>query len=106
MKTTLKALRGRRIDRLLIESVDLSLYIAHAEIDGERMLIADADGKLLKTHNLLDMKTALAKLDAVAVLMIQRSAYDEMVGQNFAPADNCMELPLAPGYENLPSWQH
>lgn len=106
MKITLKALRGQRIDRLLIESVDLSLYIAHAEIDGQRMLIAGVDGKLLKTHNLLAMKTALAQLDAGELLMIQRSAYDEMVGQNFAPGDNCMELPLAPGFESLPPWQH
>lgn len=106
MKITLKALRGQRIDRLLIESVDLSLYIAHAEIDGQRMPIADVDGKLLKTHNLLAMKAALAKLDAGELLMIQRSAYDEMVGQNFAPGDNCMELPLAPGFESLPPWQH
>jgi hypothetical protein len=106
MKTTLKALRRRRIDRLLIESVDLSLYIAHAEIDGQRLLITDRDGKLLKTHNLLDMKTALVGLNSRELLMIQRSAYDEMVGQNFAPADNCMELPLAPGFESLPPWQH
>ena len=34
MKLSLQALGKRRIDRLVIESVDLSLYIAHAEIAG------------------------------------------------------------------------
>lgn len=106
MKISLKALRRRRVQRLVIESVDLSLYIAHAEIDGESFLIADADGKALKTPNLMAMKEALAPIRADARVLRQRSAYDEMVGQGFAPADNAMEIPLGPGYESLPAWQH
>jgi hypothetical protein len=106
MKTTLKALRGRPIDRLVIESVDLSLYIAHAELEGQRMLIAEADGKLLKRRNLLDMKAALSPLKAGSVVLTQRSAYDEMLGQSFPPVDNAMEIPLGPGFETLPPWQH
>lgn len=106
MKTTLKALRRQSIDRLLIESVDLSLYIAHAEIDGQRMLIADAAGKTLKTRNLLEMKEALAVLQTDRMVLIQRSAYDEMVGRGPASHDNVMEIPLGKGYESLPPWQH
>jgi hypothetical protein len=106
MKLTLKALRKRRIDRLLIESVDLSLYIAHAEVDGQRFLISNTDGKTLKTRNLLEMKGHLATLQAPERVLIQRSSYDEMVGQNFAPADNQLEVVLGEGYETLPPWQH
>lgn len=106
MKTTIKALRGQLIDRLVIESVDLSLYIAHAEVSGERHLIAENDGSILKTKNLLDMKSALAKLDAAERVLSQRSSYDEMVGQGFAPADNAMEVRLGPGFETLPPWQN
>ncbi|MEE4278698.1 MAG: DUF6482 family protein [Halieaceae bacterium] len=106
MKKTLKALRGRRLDRLVIESVDLSLYIAHAEIDGERYLIADRANAVLKTRNLIAMKTALAELEAAECVLMQRSSYDEMVGQGFQPADNCLEVPLGPGFETLPPWQH
>ena len=106
MKMTLKALRGTRIDRLVIESVDLSLYIAHAEIAGESHLIAENDGNTLKTKNLLDMKSALAKLDAAERVLSQRSSYDEMVGQGFEPADNAMEVRLGPGFETLPPWQN
>ncbi|MEM9316376.1 MAG: DUF6482 family protein, partial [Pseudomonadota bacterium] len=72
MKRTVKSLRGQRLDRLLIESVDLSLYIAHAEIGGERYLIAESDGSTLKTQNLLDMKTALSRLDAAERVLWQR----------------------------------
>lgn len=106
MKTTLRALRGQALDRLVIESVDLSLYIAYAEEAGARHLITDERGRTLKTRNLLDMKTALAGLNATQRVLIQRSSYDEMVGQSFAPADNSLEIPLGPGFEALAPWQH
>ncbi len=106
MKLSLSALRKQRIDRILIESVDLSLYIAHAEIDGQRSLIADPDGQVLKTRNLLDMKSALSKLRADERVLIQRSAYDEMVGKAPDDVDNRLEVPLGPGFEALPPWQH
>ncbi|MDP5053409.1 MAG: DUF6482 family protein [Congregibacter sp.] len=106
MKATLKDLRSRQLDRIVIESVDLSLYIAHAEVPQGRLLIVGGDGKPLKTRNLLEMKSALSSLRGTDMVLVQRSAYDEMVGQTFPPADNAMEIPLAPGFESLPSWQH
>jgi hypothetical protein len=106
MKATLKSLRGKRIERLRIESVDLSLYIAHAQTEGREVLLADPDGRILKTRNLLEMKEKLAPLKAEALVLTQRSPYDEMVGQGFAGADNSMEIRLGPGYESLPPWRH
>lgn len=106
MKITVKALKRRAVERLEIESVDLSLYIAHAEVDGQRMLIMDASGKTLKTRNLLDMKEALASIKAAATVLVQRSAYDEMVGRGAPMQDNTLEVPLGAGYESLPPWQH
>lgn len=106
MKMALKALRRKSLDRLLIESVDLSLYIAHAECDGARYLITGDDGRPLKTANLMAMKERLAKLEVREYVLLQRSAYDEMVGQGFAGGDNCLEVRLGPGYESLPAWQH
>ncbi|WOJ97797.1 DUF6482 family protein [Congregibacter brevis] len=106
MKVTLKDLKSRSIDRVVIESVDLSLYIAHAYSVEGRLLIVEGDGKPLKTRNLLDMKSALSSLRGVAMVLVQRSAYDEMVGQSYVPTDNAMEISLAPGFETLPSWEH
>ena len=106
MKVALKKLRKRRVDRLIIESVDLSLYIAHVEVDGERRLISDGDGGVLKTANLMAMKTLLVDIDAGERVLSQRSSYDEMVGQGFEPADNRMEIPLGPGFETLPPWEN
>jgi len=102
MKMSLKTLRGQLVQRLVIESVDLSLYIAHAEVAGKTWLVADDSGAVLKTRNLLDMKRALAGIPASARVLRQRSAYDEMIGAVAPSADNTLELPLWPGYESLP----
>lgn len=104
MKLALNDLRKTRIDKLIVESVDLSLYIAHAEIGSERYLIAGKDNRPLKTQNLLDMKTALASLSAKSIVLSHRSSYDEMVGHEHGGKENLMELPLSPGFESLPAW--
>lgn len=106
MKLSLKALRRRDVQRLIIESVDLSLYIAHAEINGQRYLIADNNGRVLKTHNLIGMKEQLARVSAGECVLQQRSAYDEMVGSTLAAGENQLEVRLGPGYETLPPWQN
>ncbi len=92
------------IERIVIESVDLSLYIARAVINGEERVIADKHGKLLKTHNLLEMQRQVKSLANCEVILRQRSAYDEMVGHNHATTDNAMEISL--GDQPLPEWLH
>lgn len=106
MKRSLGSLRRCAVQRLVIESVDLSLYIAHAEIDGRSYLLTDDRGAVLKTHNLLAMKEQLAPLQAAERVLRQRSAYDEMVGSAVPGGDNTLEVRLGPGYETLPRWQH
>ncbi|MFT7286170.1 MAG: hypothetical protein ACI87W_000274 [Halieaceae bacterium] len=105
MKVTLQALRRQHVERLIIESVDLSLYIAHALVDGQRLLISEADGSLLKTRSLLDMKKKLSCVQSAELVLTQRSPFDEMIGHSFPPVDNSLEVTLGPGYEALPPWQ-
>ena len=87
---------------VIIESVDLSLYIAHARIAGQEHVIVDSQGKVLKTRNLLEMQRMLRRAVTCEFFLRQRSAYDEMVGHVHQAADNTMELPL--GREPLPEW--
>jgi hypothetical protein len=90
------------VSEVVIESVDLSLYIAHARIGDQEHVIADREGKVLKTRNLLEMQRTLRKAVTCEFFLRQRSAYDEMVGHVHQAADNSMELPL--GREPLPEW--
>ena len=102
MKVSLHELDDDRVARVVIESVDLSLYIAHATMGEEERVITDRRGRVLKTRNLLEMQRALRKKLACDFFLRQRSAYDEMVGHQHQAADNCMELPL--GRDPLPPW--
>ena len=107
MKITFKELAARpAIDKLVIESVDLSLYLAWAVIDGAERLVADKRGGTLKTRNLLEMKEQLAGLNIVELTLRQRSAYDEMVGQPSWDCDNALEVGLSPELYPTPRWQH
>ena len=102
MKVSVSDLGNMGITEVIIESVDLSLYIAHARIAGQEHVIADRQGKVLKTRNLLEMRRMLRRAVTCAFFLRQRSAYDEMVGHAHQAADNIMELPL--GREPLPEW--
>jgi len=102
VKLNIQELAQAGVTKVVIESVDLSLYIAHARVGGEERVIADRHGKVLKTRNLLEMQRALRKQIDCEFFLRQRSAYDEMVGHAHRAADNCMELPL--GREPLPEW--
>jgi len=94
--------QSRRIDRFIIESVDLSLYIAYAEIDREERVIAEEGKGLLKRHNLLAMKRILKKIAGCEMVLRQRSAYDEMVGHSYPASANTLEISL--GDAPLPEW--
>ena len=104
VKLKLKEIRQKSaIDRFIIESVDLSLYIAFVQVDGVEHLIADNTGKPLKTTNLLSMQRQIKQFGQVESVLRQRSAYDEMVGRpSQVAADNTMEISL--GSQPLPEW--
>ena len=105
MKISIKELQQlNAIRKVIIESVDLSLYIARAVIDGEEYLLTDTSGKTLKSRNLLDMKEQLAGLPIAEMALVQRSAYDEMVGHVSEPVDNAMEVSLSPELYPTPKW--
>ena len=102
MKVSLRDLDSNAVTKVVIESVDLSLYIAHATVDKTERVITDHKGKVLKTRNLLEMQRTLRKRLDCEFFLRQRSAYDEMVGHQHRATDNCMELPL--GCDPLPPW--
>ena len=104
VKITLKELKKQteHIEQLVVESVDLSLYIAHARINGEERVIAEDERKILKRRNLLEMKRVLKTVAGCEILLRQRSAYDEMVGHSHPAAANTLEISL--GDAPLPEW--
>ena len=96
--------RRGTLAKVAIRSMDLSLYQAEVEIDGMRQVIADTAGKPLRSFNLLDMKRQLADLDIAQLVLVQESAYDEMVGQPGREGSNAMEVPLSLEAQPAPPW--
>ena len=107
MKITLRQLRvSASVERVVIHSIDCSLYIARATVAGVERLVTDDSGIALKTRNLLDMKQHLADIAVGELLLEQRSAYDEMVGQPVRETDNTLRVSLSPECYPPPGWQH
>ena len=97
MKVSVSDLGGMGVTGVVIESVDLSLYIAHARIGGEEHVIADRQGKVLKTRNLLEMQRMLRKAVTCECFLRQGSGYDGIVGHAHQATDNSVELRLGGG---------
>lgn len=106
MKIGLDELRGCQVQQLVIESVDPSLYIAQATVDGKTCLVVNNAGKPLKARNLLSMKRLFSGVQVEKCLLRQRSAYDEMIGHDGQTVDNTLEIPMNTAAQPLPEWEH
>ena len=74
MKVSLNELGHESVTRVVIESVDLSLYIAHVTVGDVEHVLTDRHGKVLKTRNLLEMQRTLRKR-ACAVCAASRAGF-------------------------------
>jgi hypothetical protein len=98
MKITLSALKSRGpLPKVAIRSTELSLYLAEIELDGKPHIICDDDETPLRTVNLVAMRERLQGLDMQSLVLVQDSAYDEMIGQPAREGGNRLEVPLETG---------
>ncbi len=82
------------VDKLIYHSVDLSLYMVSAMVEGEEYYIADNSGNFLKSHKLIELQKALAKVKATETVLRHTGPYDEMVGGPDKTGSNALEVPL------------
>lgn len=83
----------KNIDKIVIHSLDNSLYQASVIVDGQESYITDKDGKLLRGFNVLNFQALFTKLNT-NVVMQHQSAYDEMIGQPLRTDSNAIEIPI------------
>tara|TARA_S200002703_G_scaffold124984_1_gene111172 strand:+ start:137 stop:517 length:381 start_codon:yes stop_codon:yes gene_type:complete len=106
VKITLQQLQHSvGLTRVVIHSLDFSIYLAYADFGGDPLLVTEADGKPLRTHNITAMKQHLAAVPASALYLRHQSAYDEMVGQPVRAGDNSLEIPLSRDWGDFPEGQ-
>lgn len=65
---------------LYLESIEGGSYLALTELDNERLPITDSNGNPIKGANLDSVRSALGGARWSSVSVLQRAAYDEMIG--------------------------
>lgn len=95
MTISLKTLKQQpEIKKVIIHSLDCSLYQVSVLIEGQELYVTDQQGKLLRSNNKLSLQALFEGLPYRTMVLRQQSAYDEMVGQPLREADNFLEVPL------------
>ncbi|MBC7005255.1 hypothetical protein BIZ37_22055 [Photobacterium sp. BZF1] len=82
------------IDKLVIHSLDLSLYQVSVVVDGEEHFVTDEKGCFLRAFSIVELQKQCRRLKAKQQVLRQQSAYDEMVGQPVRGSSNLLEVPL------------
>lgn len=97
MTITLKQLAAlSSLDKVIIHSFDMSLYLVSVEINGEEQYLVDnKTGLPVKERHHIALQKLFENNNVGATVLRQKSAYDEMVGQPARAADNMMEVPLS-----------
>ncbi len=95
MNTKLSSLEQfAQFDKLIIHSLEMSLYQASVMIDGHEHYITEENGQLIRSHNVVDMRRLCHNIDAKEVVLRQDNAYDEMIGSPIKVGENILEVPL------------
>ena len=85
-----------QIDKVIIHSIDLSLYQMSVELDGAEYYITDNKGDLLRAFNILDLQKKVRGQRYSKMVLRQISAYDEMIGMpnKDGEASNALEVEI------------
>lgn len=93
MAITLIALRRTsNVEKIIIHSLDVSLYQASVMINGVEEYITDNTGKLIRSFNILDFQKMFRGINYGKMTLRQSSAYDEMIGHTGSSGINTMEV--------------
>lgn len=83
------------IEKVVIHSIDLSLYQASIEVDGKNFYMTDDKGEMVRAFNIIDLQKKFRGIDYRTMVLRHESAYDEMIGQaEKSPGQNMLEVPL------------
>ncbi len=84
----------RSIDKVIIHSLDRSLYQVSVLIDNKEHYVVDKHRIPLRSFNKVELQTLFSRLDVRRTVLKQESAYDEMIGQPAKFETNALEVPL------------
>ena len=90
--TLIELRRTENVEKIVIHSLDLSLYQASVVINGEEQFVTDNMGKLIRSFSILDFQKMFRGINYAKMTLRQSSAYDEMIGHTSSAGLNTMEV--------------
>lgn len=95
MKVLVGDITNYPIDKLIINSLESSLYQPIVEIAGQEHLVWEDEEHYMSRRSLIELRELFDSVDVGEVVLRQESAYDEMVGQAPKHNSNRLEIPLS-----------
>lgn len=95
MAITKEKLKTRKqIDKVVIHSHDLSLYLVSVFLDGEEHYVVDRKNKPIREFSKQKLQALFQHHVVAEMVLRQQSAYDEMIGQPLRDGENTLEVPI------------
>lgn len=85
-------LTTHHIDKVMIHSLESNLYQVSVLIQGQEHYITDNKGKIVHSHNKLELQALFDDIKVDEMVLSHVSAYDEMIG--LPSTNNRLEVPL------------
>ena len=80
--------------KVIVHSLDMSLYQVSAVVKGVEHLVTDDAGRPLRARSSLEMQTMFESFDIHELVLRHESCYDEMINQPPRDGSNVIEVPL------------
>ena len=103
MKILLAELEQHKVEKIVIRSLDLTLYQAAVIIYNSEHVIWETVEKVLIRKNLTAMRDVFVDFKTTNIVLRHESAYDEMIGQPVGNS-NLLEVPLGADPYAIPQW--
>lgn len=82
------------IGKVIVHSLDMSLYQVSAIVKGLEHVVTDDGGRPLRARSSLEMQTVFESFDIHELVLRHESCYDEMINQPLSDGSNVIEVPL------------
>ena len=93
MKITLdECLSLKRIEKVVINSYEQSLYLVSVILNDEERFVTDERGNFLKSFNKLELQKLFSNSSVTKMVVRHKSAYNEMIGLPNQEEDNTLEV--------------
>ena len=92
----------KRLDRVIVESLEQALYRVTIEVDGQCYYLTDASGKSLTRRNKLEILVLFKSIVVDELYLKHSSPYDEMIGLQESDSNNELLVPIGNYYAHDP----